>query len=71
MKDRLDLDRLLNFGRKVEIEVPEIAHETDSGILIEWNHQNAWLPKRRVKIVSKNGTIKVQVPRWLFERKFS
>jgi hypothetical protein len=39
--------------------------------LIEWNQRNAWLPKDRIKIISRNGTVKIQVPKWLFERKFS
>jgi len=71
MKDRLDLEKILNFGRKIEFEVNEIHHETPTGILIEWNRQNAWFPKDKVKILSENGTIKLRVPKWLFERKFS
>ncbi|MCB0264752.1 MAG: hypothetical protein R3C41_22055 [Calditrichia bacterium] len=69
MKERLE--KLLFAGRKVEIEVPEINYETPTGVLIEWNRQSAWLPKDRIQITSDNGTIKIKVPKWLFERKFS
>jgi hypothetical protein len=68
---KIRLEKILNLGRKVEIEVPEINYETSSGVLIEWNQRNAWLPKDRIKIISQNGTVKIQVPKWLFERKFS
>lgn len=59
------------MGRRVVLEVPEIIYETDSGILIEWNRQNAWLPKKTVKIERKESSVIVKIPRWLFERKFS
>ena len=61
----------MNMGRKIEIEVNEIHHETSTGILIEWNQQNAWLPKERIQVVSENGNIRIVVPKWLFEKKFS
>ena len=64
-------DRLTNLGRRVVLEVPEIIYETESGILIEWNRQNAWLAKKTVKIERKESSVIVKIPRWLFERKFS
>ena len=71
MNDRLELDRLLSFGRKVTVEVQQISCETDSSILIEWNRQNAWFQKKKVKIEVKENSIVVKMPKWLFDRKFS
>lgn len=64
------LDRIIAFGRTITVELPEIAHETDSGILIEWNGQNGWLPKSKVRIAHSDDSVMITVPRWLFERKF-
>lgn len=67
----LEIDRLKYFGRKVTLEVPEIILETSSGILIEWNRQNAWLPKKTITIIRNENSVIVRMPRWLFDRKFS
>lgn len=71
MADLLEFDRLLSFGRKVVLEVPEIVHETNTSILIEWNRQNAWVQKKKVSIERKETGFVVKMPKWLFERKFS
>lgn len=71
MFDFLEIDRIKYFGRKVTLEVPEIILETSSGILIEWNRQNAWLPKKTIKIIRNGESVTVKLPRWLFDRKFS
>ena len=71
MADRLEFDRLFSFGRTVTLEIPEIVHETDTSILIEWNRQNAWVLKEKVKIEKREGGLTVQMPKWLFNRKFS
>lgn len=65
------LDKITNFGRKVIVEIPEIPLETDTGILIEWNDQNGWFSKKSVKIIRKENSVIVEIPRWLFERKYS
>lgn len=62
--------RILSLGRKVEIVLSEIAHETETGILIEWKNQNAWLPKRKVKVKKTEEGIIIQVPHWLYKQKF-
>lgn len=71
MADRIELDRLLSFGKKIELEVPEIACETSTSILIEWNRQNAWFQKKKVRIEQRENSVVVTMPKWLFERKFS
>ncbi|HQU72636.1 MAG TPA: hypothetical protein PKV71_06805 [Calditrichia bacterium] len=64
------LNRILMAGQKVTVEVPEIVCETATGILIEYNSQNAWFPKSKVVIQQKGDSVEVKIPRWLFERKF-
>ncbi len=71
MTDWFDWEWLQFFRKRVVIEVPEIIYETETGILIEWNRQNAWLAKGTVKIKKKENSIEVKIPRWLFEKKFS
>ncbi len=68
MKSRLT--RFLAFGRFVTIEIPKIAYETESGLLIEWQEQNAWLPKELVRIQRRNGTVIIKMPKRLFMRTF-
>ncbi len=65
-----NIDRYLNLGRSVEIEVAELACETQTGVLVEWNRQNAWLPKEKVKIIRKENSVVVKIPKWLYVRKF-
>lgn len=64
------ISRFLSIGQKVTVEVPEIICETPTGILIEYNSQNAWFPKSKVSICHKLNSVEVKIPRWLFERKF-
>lgn len=64
------LSQVLNLGRKVVLEVPEISLETDSGVLVEWNRQNAWLPKDKVEIERKEGSVIIKIPKWLFDKKW-
>ena len=64
------MDRWKVFNRNISIELPEIAHETESGILIEWNHQNAWLPKDKVTIQKNPHSVTVRLPKWLYHLKF-
>ncbi len=54
----------------VTIEVREITYQSHRAILTEWNDQNAWLPRHRVKIEQKNGKYLLTIPRKLFSRKF-
>lgn len=71
MADRLEFDRLFSFGRQVTLNVDKIAHETATSVLIEWNRQNAWVLKEKVKIEENEGKLVVKMPKWLFNRKFS
>ena len=64
------LRRLWDLRRMVEVEVPEIAYETDSGILIEWRQQNAWLPKSRIRIRKTDDSVIVKIPKSLYDIKF-
>ena len=63
------LNRFLKAGQTVTVEVPEIICETPSAILIEYNSQNAWFPKSKVRISQKENSVEVKIPRWLFDRK--
>lgn len=65
-----NMDRYLNMGRCVVIEVPRLECETKTGVLLEWNHQNAWLPKQKIKIIKKANSVEVKIPKWLYKRKF-
>ncbi len=66
----LRFQQLLSFGRTVTIEIPQIAYETETGILVEYNYQTAWLPKSRVKITRRPNSVIIQLPRWLYRHKF-
>ncbi len=58
------------FNRAVTIEVPKITHETRTGILIEHNSMNAWLPKAKVTIEQLDDCVRVKLPRRLYKKKF-
>ncbi len=60
--------RILNavgLKRYVEITVPELAHESENFVLIEWRDQGVWLPKAQIKIRPEQGKVFLQVPRML------
>lgn len=63
------LRRLVDF-RTVKLQIPEIVHETNSGILIEWKSRNTWLPKNVVKINREERIVELELPRWLYDQKF-
>jgi hypothetical protein len=71
MFESFELDKITNFGRKVIVEIPGVPLETDTSILVEWNGQNAWFSKKSVKITRQENSVIVEIPRWLFERKYS
>lgn len=61
---------LMLFSRAITIEVPKITHETRTGILIEHNSINAWLPKAKVTIEQGDDCVRVKLPRRLYNKKF-
>ncbi len=63
------LSRLFN-SRTVTIQIPEISHETATGVLVEWEYRHAWLPKEKIRIEQKEDAFVIELPRWLYELKF-
>lgn len=49
-----------------------IVHESKKAILFEYDSRNAWLPRRKIKILKqKDSEATIQLPGWLAERKFN
>ncbi len=66
----LRLRSIFNIGRKVTLENPNIVYETETGLLVEWRHINAWLPKSKVKVYKEQENTILVVPRSLYQKKF-
>lgn len=64
------LTRIINLGQKITVTLSEIACETKSGILVEYNNKNAWLPKDKVVIDRRSDSVVVKIPKWLYQEKF-
>ncbi len=56
------LKNFQSFNKYVEIRVPELVHESDNFILIEWKEQGVWLPKSKIKIQSIKNEVALRVP---------
>lgn len=66
-----EIFRKLDFRRNVRLEHVELVYESESALLVEVEDESAWLSKSNVTIKESNGTVVLELPRWLFNMKFS
>ncbi|MEJ2637187.1 MAG: hypothetical protein P8184_18120 [Calditrichia bacterium] len=58
--------KLLRRTKYHDIVIPELAHESDSFILIEWKERGIWLQKSEITIEKSGEEMVLHVPDFLF-----
>ena len=58
------------FGleKYTRITVPEIKHEGENYIMIEWQEHGFWLPKSEIEVEEDSRETRLRVPVWMVSR---